>query len=669
MIKKLNFKQSSVGNKILCIFTLLILLVTIFLSTFSFYKSKNDLLSTYKENLSSRITEGSKLVSNEFATKFQQLEYISNLDTIQSMNWDIQYPELVRQADFWGFKHIFIMDVNGISYYAEDNTIKDQSGEEFFKDITGNKKVITEPYVDTSEEKSIVTLTAPIKKDGKVIANICGVIDLNNINSIIQNINVGDNGYAFMLNKNGNFVAHKDMSLVMSNVSLLDLPAEYSGLSGLKTLVDKNISGETGLDTFTVNNEKLIISYMPIASTPWTLCLTIPESELLANSNKTLTMQIFISIVAVIIGILCSLYIRFWISKRLNGITNMSYELSQCNLSYKHEEDGTDEIAQVATSLNDSISSLRATMAEVSNNSSTLLKNSINIDDMIQNIFSQINESTNSIENISASMEESSAALCELNATSDNVLENTQISVDTASQGLELADNIEKQSSEVYTDAIKSKDNVMSLYNSCSENLKESIEKVKIIDNISQMSNLILSIAEQTSLLSLNAAIEAARAGENGKGFAVVAEEVKNLAEQCSGAVNSIQSDLNGVLDAVNDLTKFSKELLNIFDTDILKDYDTLIGISEEYKNSGHSVKEMVSKFTDVSNFTFKSINEMNNTISSLSDVVSTVAASSTKLTENMSDINKKGSAISVASNEGSDIANNLSQSVSKFKL
>lgn len=662
-------KISSIGNKILAIFTILILLVTVFLSTFSYYRSKSSLLTTSKENLSSRIVEASQLVSNELAKKFQQLEYITTLDTIQSMDWNIQYPELIKQAEFWGFRHIFIIDTTGISYYAEDNTIRDQSKEAFFGDITGDKKSITEPYVDGSRNLSITTLTVPLKIDGKLIGNLCGVIDLDKINTIIQNINVGEQGYAFILNKNGNFVAHKDMSLVMDNISLLNLPAEHSGLSGLQPLIDKNKTSETGLDSFTVNGQTLIASYMPIESTPWTLALTIPENELLKNSNRTLMMQIIISIVASIIGIVCSLYIRSWISKRLNVITKMSYELSKCNLSYTHEDNSSDEIAQVTGSLNEAISSLRTTMEEVSENSGTLLENSVHIDNMIQDIFLQINKSANSIESISASMEESSAALCELNSTSDNVIENTKLSVNAASEGLILAQNIEAHSSKIYEEAISSKDSVMRLYNSCSENLKESIEKVQIIDNISQMSSLILSIAEQTSLLSLNAAIEAARAGEHGKGFAVVAEEVKTLAEQCSDAVNSIQSDLSGVLEAVNDLTRFSKELLTIFDTDIIKDYDTLIGISEEFKNSGHAVKEMVARFTDSSNFTFKSINEMSKTIENLSNVVSNVASSSTHLTENMFAINKKGSEISASSNEGSEIANNLSESVSKFKL
>ncbi|NME81960.1 methyl-accepting chemotaxis protein [Clostridium sp. SM-530-WT-3G] len=670
MKKRFNITTSSVGNKMLIIFTSLILLVTVLLSTFSFFKSKKSLLETTKSNLSSRIVESSSLVSKEFDIKFKQLEFISNLDTIQSMNWDIQYPELVKQAEIWEFKHIFIMDTNGMAYYAENNTIKDQSKEDFFKSITGDKKVITEPFVDSSNHLSIVTLTAPIKDStGKVIANICGVVNLYNINSIIQNINIGDNGYAFIANKNGNFVAHKDMSVVYNNVWLNDLPNEYSGLSGLKPIIQKIQSEETGVETLTVNNQQMIVSYMPIESTPWSLFLVMPEDELLESNNKTLLSQIIISLFTLLMGIIASLYIRRWISNKLDPITKMSSELSECNLSYKSEYSGNDEFAKVIDSLNNSVSVLKSTVEEVSDNSNIIAENNANIYEMIQDIFVQINESANSIESISTSMQESSAALLELNAASEEVIGNTTHSVNAASEGLALAQNIENHSSEIYENAITSKNNIINLYDSCSKNLKESIEKVKTIDNITQMSNLILSIAEQTSLLSLNAAIEAARAGEHGKGFAVVAEEVKNLAEECSSAVNSIQADLGDVLTAVNDLTKFSSELLTLFDTDILKDYDSLIDISEEYKNSGHSVKEMVDKFTEASNFTFKSINEMTTTISALSDVVSSVSDSSAHLSENMSDLTNKGSIISKTSNEASKTALKLSDSVAKFKL
>ena len=75
--------------------------------------------------------------------------------------------------------------------------------------------------------------------------------------------------------------------------------------------------------------------------------------------------------------------------------------------------------------------------------------------------------------------------------------------------------------------------------------ITESI--MRLSDQTATISDVIATVndlAEQSNLLSVNAAIEAAKAGDQGKGFAVVAQEVKNLADQSKMAVAQVRGVL-----------------------------------------------------------------------------------------------------------------------------
>ena len=318
---------------------------------------------------------------------------------------------------------------------------------------------------------------APIKKDGVVIGNICGVIDLSKINEFIQNVKIGESGYAFLLRKNGEFVAHNDMSLVYNQVNIV-----------------------------------------------------ANEDELLAGVDKMVLLQIIITIVIIIFAVIISYVVKRSLSIKIEKIRKQTSELSKYNLAYKDETEYKDEFGEVINSINESVDVLNDTINEVKQNSNKLFETNASIDNMFDEIEKEINKSAISVEHISASMEKS-AALQELNTMTVSVKENTENSVNKAQQGLELANSIENESVQIHKQTIKSKEIIENIYEECNLKLKEALEKVKIVENIEMLSHSILDITEQTNLLALNAAIEAARAGEQGKGFAVVAGEVKKLAD------------------------------------------------------------------------------------------------------------------------------------------
>ena len=614
--KNYNTNRHSIGNVILGINILLVISISIFMTGTALINSISNLKNIAYSNTEERAADSAQALANEIGVRIEQLEYISKLDSIQSMDWNKQYPTLLEEAEAWGFMHIFIMDTKGIGYYAETNTIKDQSKEAFFTDISGDKYYVTEPFVDAKEKKSITTITAPIKKDGVVIGNICGVIDLSKINEFIQNVKIGESG-----------------------------------------------TKEIDLD-----GQKIITAYNPVENTPWSIVLVANEDELLAGVDKMVLLQIIITIVIIIFAVIISYVVKRSLSIKIEKIRKQTSELSKYNLAYKDETEYKDEFGEVINSINESVDVLNDTINEVKQNSNKLFETNASIDNMFDEIEKEINKSAISVEHIPASMEESAAALQELNTMTVSVKENTENSVNKAQQGLELANSIENESVQIHKQTIKSKEIIENIYEECNLKLKEALEKVKIVENIEMLSHSILDITEQTNLLALNAAIEAARAGEQGKGFAVVAGEVKKLAEESSRSVTEIQESLKEVISAVEQLSLSSKEILQVMDNEVMDNFREMISIAENYKAAGASVKDMVDGFNEISEVNATAINEISGTVSLLSDTMSEVANSSYTIAENMSEVNERSGNIANLVKEANDVAANLEEMVCKFK-
>ena len=664
--KNHNTNRHSIGNVILGINILLVISISIFMTGTALINSISNLKNIAYSNTEERAADSAQALANEIGVRIEQLEYISKLDSIQSMDWNKQYPTLLEEAEAWGFMHIFIMDTKGIGYYAETNTIKDQSKEAFFTDISGDKYYVTEPFVDAKEKKSITTITAPIKKDGVVIGNICGVIDLSKINEFIQNVKIRDSGYAFLLRKNGEFVAHNDMSLVYNQVNIVEPDDEYSNLKGFSTLIESVENGESGTKAIDLDGQKIITAYNPVENTPWSIVLVANEDELLAGVDKMVLLQIIITIVIIIFAVIISYVVKRSLSIKIEKIRKQTSELSKYNLAYKDETEYKDEFGEVINSINESVDVLNDTINEVKQNSNKLFETNASIDNMFDEIEKEINKSAISVEHISASMEES-AALQELNTMTVSVKENTENSVNKAQQGLELANSIENESVQIHKQTIKSKEIIENIYEECNLKLKEALEKVKIVENIEMLSHSILDITEQTNLLALNAAIEAARAGEQGKGFAVVAGEVKKLAEESSRSVTEIQESLKEVISAVEQLSLSSREILQVMDNEVMDNFREMISIAENYKAAGASVKDMVDGFNEISEVNATAINEISGTVSLLSDTMSEVANSSYTIAENMSEVNERSGNIANLVKEANAVATNLEEMVCKF--
>lgn len=127
-------------------------------------------------------------------------------------------------------------------------------------------------------------------------------------------------------------------------------------------------------------------------------------------------------------------------------------------------------------------------------------------------------------------------------------------------------------------------------------------ELEKNAGQIERIIGLVGDIASQTNLLALNASIEAARAGEHGKGFAVVAEEVRNLADESSNAVNGIaeliqtmQSNVSVVVKQMNEQVQYAVNESNRV-TETTEAVQGLVSSVHEMANAVVHISELVDR-------------------------------------------------------------------------
>lgn len=352
------------------------------------------------------------------------------------------------------------------------------------------------------------------------------------------------------------------------------------------------------------------------------------NTELLAQRNpqNVVTIVSIIFIVGIVVDLILGFLITRNITRSLGKAVEIAEEVSAGNLITQVEVTADDEIGQLLAALKTMIENLNSLLSKVQQSGTQITSSS-----------TQMAASRKQLE---ATLTEQIASTNQVTATAQDIANTSEELVKTMEQVEHLAQNTALSASQGQNDLVRMEKTMRQLLDATTSIASKLGIMSEKAHNINSVVLTITKVADQTNLLSLNAAIEAEKAGEYGAGFAVVAREIRRLADQTAVATLEIEQMVKEMQSAVStgvmEMDKFNKEVTSTVDDvghisrqvaqvieqvqSITPRFEVVSKRMEEQAHSAQHIREAMEKLSEGSEHTAYSLHDTNHVLEKLDE-------------------------------------------------
>ncbi|MFL2071712.1 methyl-accepting chemotaxis protein [Marinilactibacillus psychrotolerans] len=548
--------KMSIKTKILSFIPIMIIVVLV-ISGLSYIFAKNEIEEEIESRLArqagetagnmetllsehQRIGEALAEVAGQKGTTFNEEDYQSLQERLIGMNdatfgIGVWFEPYAYDEDTEFFGPYSFRDGEEIAYTDEyANADYNYPSQEWYTaGVEAQGATWTAPYYDEALDTVLVTTGTPFyTEEGTLLGAVSSDMNAEAILALAQNIEVGKNGWAFLMDENGTLLAHRDAETIEDDPVLQEISGEFE---------------DSGTERVAYADGDAVVSYTTLAQNGWKLGLVLPESEVYAGVNALLRNVVLIAVVLIILTTVAMYVLASKITKPIRALNEEVKHVAEGDLSRQLTVTSKDETGELTTSFNLMVTNLQNLIASVRESVHTS-------SDAVSQLSAISEETMASSEQISRAIQDVAEGTTNAAAAAEESSNKTTALSEKLSALTVISDSLHQQSEKVDETNQKGseKTSVLQVKAEQTDEMIGHVEEV-VQDLSEQMTEVasvvgtIAAISEKTNLLALNASIEAAQAGEHGRGFAVVAEEVRKLAEQTAEATRDIRDSMKDI--------------------------------------------------------------------------------------------------------------------------
>ncbi|MDR2049226.1 MAG: hypothetical protein LBP69_07200, partial [Treponema sp.] len=261
----------SLSKRVSAIIGVLVFVITFCIGAAAVLISTGVVKDITTQSLENQAVLGADMIANVVGSQLLVLQELAAEPQVQSLDWETQYNALVNEIDRIGYMDLGIVSPSGTARYMKGNTTAELGDRDYVQKALAGAAAISDVLISRVTNEPVMMFAVPIRSGGEVRQVLIGRKNGTFLNETTKDIGIGSGGYAYIINKDGVSISHRNADYVLEQFAPVEAAKTDPAVSSLAGMVERMLADKQGTGEYMVGGKNIIAAYAPVSQYQWTL--------------------------------------------------------------------------------------------------------------------------------------------------------------------------------------------------------------------------------------------------------------------------------------------------------------------------------------------------------------------------------------------------------------